>query len=640
MYYTLKSYPLFILTAILVVVTLCYVPGLSGAFLLDDYGSLPPLAQWGEINSLEKLSQFVSGGYTGPMGRPIPLLSFALNATEWPTDPKPFLVSNVIIHLINVALVFLLVMQIFKACNYSDGRVLWIASLVAVIWGLHPYLVSSVLYIVQRMTLLSATFSFLTFTLYLVGRNHFLNKRYTVGSVWWMGGAIASILGLLSKENAVLIPLQLLIIEVFLRQSGSASTNRIFSNGLLAALALVCMLIFYKLFAHVEHHVQALIWEGRSLATNREFTFPERLMTESRILGDYIFSILVPPIQTAGVFQDGYPVSRSFLNPLSTLVWFSIHCLLLTISMLVRKRIPVLFLGIMWFYCGHIVESSVVMLELKFEHRNYLPSIGLIFPIAVWVSALRVHEKWRWAISVLLVVILSILLFARSSLWGNPEQSSLVWVSENKRSQRALENAALVYSRRPEGYVTVSQLLAQAVKVSEGDPVLMVKYANYTCREFEVTGNTWGVISNKFISSSVNWQLYQVLSDTLDRVSQQKCKHINLEQFNGLIDSILENTKYKKTGTPKLMKELRARAALIFGENDTAIALFQAQALTAPLSMIMRQALWLASYNELNAASYILEVGILKSSNEDPYLLDQARDMKNRIDMERRKGSQ
>jgi hypothetical protein len=519
--------------------------------------------------------------------------------------------------------------------NYPERRILWVAGLVAAIWGLHPYLVSTVLYVVQRMTLLSATFSFIAFILYIVGRSRLLAGQYRGAVLYFAGGALVAGFALLSKENAVLIPLQLLLIAVFLRLSGSVPTKLLYRRGLLFGLILVSFVVCYNLYAHVDHHIWALIRDGRDLPTNRDFSFAERLLTECRVVGDYIISVLMPSIQTAGVFQDGYEISRSFTQPLSTLVFLVVHILLIVLALTFRKKLPVIFLGVLWFYVGHLVESTVVMLELKFEHRNYLPSIGLILPVAVLLSSVKIASKWRWLLTCLFIPFLALMLFARASLWGEPEKASLTWVAENPWSERALENAALVFAKTPGNYEIVSGLLAKSVEVSGGDPVLAIKHANYTCRKFEGSNRNWQEIGEKFLGSSVNWQVYQVLSETLDLVANKHCQHINFSQFNRLTNKVLENPKYRKTGTPKLIRELQARAALIFAHKEEAVAIYREQANSGiPLSMIMRQALWLASYGELEAASEILASGIATPKRADSYLLDQAMDMKQKIDAE------
>lgn len=601
---------------------------------MDDYSTLPPLSQWGSVNSFEKLWQFVTGGYAGPMGRPIPLLSFALNGSVWPTDPKPFIATNIAIHVINTLLVFALIRELVKASKGTEvSHTFWLPLIAAALWGLHPYLASSVLYVVQRMTLLAAGFSFLCLFLYLRARLLLVNGRFVWGAALLALAALSSIAALFSKENAVLIPLQLALVELYLRWVNAERPRDGVYALLVGGIGIVSLVVLYKLCDYAYPHIKAMVLEGRSLPSRREFTFFERQMTEARVVGEYITSILVPRPQTSGVFQDGYVLSRSLNDPPSTWVWMVIHTVLLAVAWLVRRKIPLLAFGIFWFYVGHIVESSVVMLEIKFEHRNYLPSLGILLPIAAGLCSLPLAPKHKGALVGVVLVVFAGTLYARTSLWGNPEQAALVWVDENPNSARALENAALVLSKQPDRYPLVADLLRRAAEVSPNDPMLAIKHRNYICRQLSSDSTSWADIAQQFDGAEVNWQLYHVLEESLEAIASGRCDHMSLEQFNAVANAVLQNKRYRRTGTPKLVRELQARAALIFGDNQLAVELYQKEAArNPPLGMVMRYALWLASYGQQSVAAKILSDALGRGERGDPYLYEQAQDMQRKIE--------
>ena len=622
------------IAVIVITLVAVYWPGLSSTFMLDDYATLMPLAQWVEINTFDKLWLFVTSGYAGPMGRPIPLLTFALNGTTWPADPKPFIATNIAIHAINTLLVFALIRELLKASNTSENsHTFWLPWLAAALWGLHPYLASSVLYVVQRMTLLAAGFSFLCLFLYLRARFLLIKGSFIWGAVLLILAALSSLAALYSKENAVLIPLQLALVELYLRWVNAERPRDGVYAILVGVIGLVSAIVLYKLGDYAYPHIKAMVLEGRSLSSRREFTFFERQLTEARVVGEYIISIIVPRPQTSGVFQDGYVLSRSLTYPPSTWVWMVIHTTLLALAWLVRRKTPLLAFGILWFYVGHIVESSVVMLEIKFEHRNYLPSLGILLPIAAGLCSLKLAPRLRVALAGVILVVFAGTLYARTSLWGNPEQAAMVWVEENPNSARALENAALVLSKQPDRYSLVANLLKRAAEMSPNDPMLAIKYRNYICRQLSSDSTGWTDIAEQFEGAEVNWQLYHVLEESLEAVASGRCSHINLEEFNTIASAVLQNKRYRRTGTPKLVRELQARAALIFGDHQLAVELYQKEAArNPPLSMVMRYALWLASYDQQSAAAEILSGALERGEKGDPYLYEQAQDMQRKIE--------
>ncbi len=627
-----SSYAAFLLCAC---IALLYVPGLSGTFLLDDFSTLSPLAQWGEIDSLDKLRQFIFGGHSGPTGRPIPLFTFTLNGTTWPADPLPFIATNICIHASNTYIVFLFVRELCKFSPGDQSSTLYslLPIISASIWGLHPYHVSSVLYIVQRMTLLSAGFSFLCFFLYLRARSLFILGGHRTALVFLFLAACSSLAALFSKENAVLIPLQLVLLELYLRWVQAPKDLPAIYRTMVVGVSILASIVLLKLLDYGYPHFKALLVNGEVLSSRREFTFFERLLTESRVLGDYVMSIMVPQAQTSGVFQDGYPLSKSLTDPISTLLWLIFHSAMLLVVWLLRLRIPLLALGIFWFYIGHLVESTVVMLEIKFEHRNYLPSLGLVLVTLSVISSIRTTRRIFYSFVGAVLILLVLTLFARTSLWGKPEQAALVWVEENPNSVRALENAALVLSKSGVHKEEVARFLRIAAEKASDDPVLLLKYFNYVCDGMLDSDIDWRLIAGRFKTSPVNWQLYHVLSESLDTIASQQCRHMKLGDFDIIASQILANRYYQKTGTPRLVRELQARAALIFGEKTQAVERYLSEIeRLPPLSLAMRYALWLASYGEQAIASEILALALVQRRPEESPLYAQALDMKRQID--------
>jgi len=113
----------------------------------------------------------------------------------------------------------------------------------------------------------------------------------------------------------------------------------------------------------------------------RDFSTYERLLTEARILVDYLWNWLLPSPYTPGIFQDHFQFSTGFLSPLSTAMSIVFHGALLAVSFVYRRRLPLFAFAILFFYAGHLLESTFLNLELYFEHRNYLPAAFLFLPV-------------------------------------------------------------------------------------------------------------------------------------------------------------------------------------------------------------------------------------------------------------------
>ena len=155
---------------VLLFVVVAYWPGLAGPFLLDDFGTLPALGDYGGVVDWETFKAFVLGGTSGPTGRPLSLLTFLADANNWPAESLPFKRTNLFIHMLNGIALGVLMTFVLRCVGVEQRRIPWIALVSAAVWMLHPFLVSTTLYIVQRMAQLSTLFVFAGLALYLHGR--------------------------------------------------------------------------------------------------------------------------------------------------------------------------------------------------------------------------------------------------------------------------------------------------------------------------------------------------------------------------------------------------------------------------------------------------------------------------------------
>lgn len=614
---------------VLAVAVFLYFPGLSGPLLFDDYNSLKPLGNWGVIDSFEKLRLFLSSGLTGPTGRPVTLFTFFLNSNTWPVEPTKFILTNIAIHAFNGLILFFLIEKIV-ACTGGKRYDWWCSPglLVATLWVIHPLHASSVLYIVQRMTLLSATFSLLAILAYLDARNALLsheNKKALALLVMTFG---ISVLAVFSKENAVVLPLQMLILEIYLRalNSHGAKLHRwLIWFVLVPASALVLAYPVQTFLVHIVDYLQT----GQEDTYGRNFTMIERFWTEQRVVGDYIVSLVLPKMQSPGVFHDNYPLSRSLLQPITTLLWFIVHVAIMVFAFLRRKRLPWAFFGVFWFYGSHVIESTFIMLELKFEHRNYLPSVGIIF-ILVNLILLVKNSLLRNALVFIFLAVNSTFLSMSTSLWGRPVQAASVWVAENPRSARANEHAAhmaLIYEEDIERAKVFSR---RAIELSnEVAPEL--RFILEFCETYNGEQPDWFDLADRIRYGARDWSLYPVLKELLLASVTGECGILDLGGYRQLLDAHRYNPAYQGNLSVLLMDDLELRAALHFGDRKLAVKLEQdRKELALPLAHKIDRALIFATYGELELAAQGLSIGVQVAeqlNNENEFTLSNAREV-------------
>lgn len=444
------SFKLLIASSIIVAIFMVYCPGVTGSFIFDDLTNITnnSLIQIEELNSSNLYSAATSGN-AGPFKRPIAMLSFALNyyfAAGY--EPSSFKLTNIVIHCINALLLFALCQQLSKRATASSTNqpgenslyFFWFSSGISILWALHPINLTSVLYVVQRMTSLSTLFSLGCIILYIAGRNRII----TNGLNWlnislFIASAANLTLALFSKENALLIPLIILLIEVVLYPQALPWTyfRQLSQNKRLLTWALLIVAGSFALLAAIEYA------EGGF--QSRPFNMLERVLTESRVICFYIGLIFIPRINGFGLFHDDIALSTSLLSPWTTIPSILFIIVLIASAFYLIKKNPLYALGIGWFFIGHLLESTIFPLEIAHEHRNNLPSIGLILAAISLIPHAAINNKKLIAGFLLVALILGSTTWLRAKQWGNYQSLAYYEASHHPNSpaiQALLSNAA------------------------------------------------------------------------------------------------------------------------------------------------------------------------------------------------------
>lgn len=409
-----------------------YQPGLSGGFLFDDFPSLSALGNQGQINNWEAFRNFVFGGSAGPTGRPLSLLSFLIDDNTWPSVAAPFKYTSLCLHLITGLLLVWAIYLLLCAIRFAEQRAAWVAVLAASFWLLHPYWVSTTLYVVQRMTILSSLFMLAGMVTYLKGRLWLMqstqHRPWAAYILMTVGTGLGTLLAVLSKENGALLPLLLLVLELFLhRMRAKAPPHK-------AWLALVLGVPALVVVGYLAKHINF----SSDMWPSRPFNQVERLYSEARIMWDYVGQLWLPRIEGAGLYQDGFVISRSLTQPISTLWAVLAWGATLLVLPFLYKRLPFIWLAAVFFLCGHLIESTVIGLELHFEHRNYAPAFFMFLPLAIGIDYLwKNFGLWIAVIATtLLWSVLASMTWQRSQLWSDNNRLQTYWAMKDPLSAR------------------------------------------------------------------------------------------------------------------------------------------------------------------------------------------------------------
>lgn len=377
-----------------------YWPGIYGPLLLDDLSTIGFL-----INSTPDLGQSSAKilNQSGPLGRPVAMASFIANALL-SQDLFYWKLTNLVIHLIAGLLIFALV-RILCTRYFELPKASIIASIVAALWLLHPLQVSTVLYTVQRMTQLATLFTLAGMYFYLLAREWpARSKKFVIyQTLAWL---VFFPLAIFCKETALLFPLFVVLLELFIIQAARIDNRTMFY--IVSGLATLGLLAFW---------LKADYFLGGYAF--REFTPNERLLTQARVVVTYLGMLLIPAQKRMGFLHDDIELSTGLLEPWTTAPAIVLLAFLLASAFYFRKKQPLYSFGILFFFAGHLLESTIFPLELMYEHRNYLPSVGFFLALAIVADRLIAERRILIPLSVGYLLLLSFTTWLRADTWGS-----------------------------------------------------------------------------------------------------------------------------------------------------------------------------------------------------------------------------
>lgn len=544
--------------------------GLMGPYLLDDMQSIQPARL--QNFSWSSLIEISSQNETGPLGRPLSVLSFALNHLWFGPDPFSYKLINLLLHfLTSITLAwFVYLLQVAHRPKLKHKTMLCV--LTAFIWLIHPLQVSTVLYVVQRMTILCQLYTLLACSLYVYARlRQLIQKSYV--PVFILSG-FSAILALLAKETAILIPFYLFIIEYFIikfKQPSQENSKHFYQYAKIFMLSI----IFFALSAY---------WYNLSnymaIFTEKPFSLWERLLTQINALNFYIKLIYLPNLSEMSLYHDDFPIVRSITLEVILNLALLFSCLLCIY--LCRKKAALIAFGFAWFFTSHLLESTILPLELVFEHRNYLASFGLILvPVYLIIHLTRVStSKYRYIFSLLgvsLICVLMLMTWIRSYSWSSTErflQNALVDKPNSARTHIEFANWLIEKGAYSIAYAE----LLQAQKIEPQNLGILLHMLLMHCHAEAVPEALYQQAKEKISQYPITPYAILVLDQLVDNLYKQQCLVISKDKAHALIQAAYKNPFLKHRPQYKAVLYHLEAGLLILNNNrqDAKILLMRA----------------------------------------------------------------
>jgi protein O-mannosyl-transferase len=510
-----------------------YAQGLTGALFYDDRSNLTPLEK---IETFEEAWRFVREGSSGPLGRPIAQLSFLPHANGWPNTSIDARRVNVIIHLFNGVLLFVLGYMILRLRGQTDNKIsYWIALGAATLWLVMPLLASTTLITVQRHTSLSILFGLMGLAVFVYGyliQSQQLQRSILLQS---LGLGLGTLLAIFTKESGALFPVYALLIDALLLQTLSTPKSiRWLRRGTLS-LSLLVLLAY----------LSPLYQDWFSVNPFRGWSSFERLQTEVVLLWQYLYMTFFPQPTAFGPFHDDVTLVQGWLLP--SLSAFGFVALTL-IAFLIRKRTPWPLFALLWFFTGHLIESTVIHLELVFEHRNYLAIYGFCLALAAiaWQLPKR-YARLGPALFTIYTLLISLILYGTTSIWGQPLVAAENWAKRHPQSSRAVAHLAEAYYDALGNISYVLPGLDQAAKNCSGCVDAKLQIMLYACGHTDEDDIQRRIddLLHSAPTANASFSLLDSLYPTQELIALNACPPLTAADARQLTLLLLENPNYE-----------------------------------------------------------------------------------------------
>ncbi len=424
---------------VLVLVGISYFHTLTYPWHLDD---LPNILE----NSAVQINDFAPDSlfraifaaepFTGRLSRPLSYFTFALNWYWGESNPIGYHVINILIHIVTSVLLFISIELLFNCSvklneRYSKKSSRFIALFASLLWALHPIQIQGVTYIVQRMTSLAGLFSILSIYWFI---RQYAAEQTPKRTKLLILSSLSFFCAISAKENPALLPISFLLIHFAFFGSDQRSYSRRLFQGLTGVSILIVVGSVYYLYKHnLFHNLFTFAPFG-----GRPYSLYERLLTEPRIVLFYV-SLLFYPLPERFSVDHSIELSTGLLTPWSTLPVIFLWVVVVIVAIKYLRKYPLFSFPVLFFILHHIIESSIIPLELVFEHRNYLPSFFIFIPVAVLLHkafiAYRNDSKLiKYCVCFFAAVIVAMLCwstFMRNRLWSSPE---VLWTDAARKA--------------------------------------------------------------------------------------------------------------------------------------------------------------------------------------------------------------
>jgi len=458
--------PIFIIIFVGLVI---YANALSSSFQFDDREFIINNERIRDIKDIQQLWKSPAD----PL-RFVSFTTFALNYHFHQLEVFGYHLVNIVIHLINAIFLWWFVQLIFATPKLKDEEIArhkrLIAFFTALLFLTHPIQTQAVAYISQRFASLATLFYVGAICFYVQGR---IGRSLKV--FWFACALIFSSLSMLTKQIAFTLPFSLLMFEYFFisikgyKGALRGRTKAVFGFIILIFILIIPALYSFDFSRHILHTGYSKSYGGGDIITTYGY-----LLTQFRVVVTYLKVLIFP--YTQNLIYD-FPLSKSFFE-IKTILSFALLLVIFCLAVLNFSRNILFSFGICWFFLTLSVESSIIPIpHVIFEHRCYLPFIGMSMAICMFMFQVIRNKRRFVAVMTIIILVCSYLTYQRNKVWQDPIS---LWSDVTKKSpmaSRSIYNLGAAYLEKGE-YQLAAENFKKSLEVNSTSTSSANSYGN------------------------------------------------------------------------------------------------------------------------------------------------------------------
>ncbi|MFH1321560.1 MAG: tetratricopeptide repeat protein [Bacteroidota bacterium] len=412
-----------VLLIIMLITYVSFSPSLDNDFTnWDDPKYLTENNQIKYLSLTNLKNIFLGKELKGKSYVPLSQVSFALEYNYFRLYPKIYHFNNLLLHLLNTALVFWLILLLCQKLGVSV--------ITALLFGIHPLHVESVAWLTERKDVLSSFFYLAAIISYMIYRS---KDKYK--PLFYALLLLFFILSCLAKSSAVTLPVILVVIDYF-------SYKKFHFKTIVDKVPLFVLSLIWGIITTIKN-------KG-SIASSEAFTLLERTLFAFYGIVNYLYKLIVPV--NLSCFYP-YP---NLIDGRLPIIFYIAPFIVMILAFLAYKSIKytkTIVFGVLFFFftIALVLQFFPVGPNIVTDRYTYIPYIGIFFIIGQGYSYLQDQKTKRFSflkqVSLIVLIcfigVLSYLSHARCKVWKN---SLTLWTDVINK-----------YPNNPEGYLNRGQ---------------------------------------------------------------------------------------------------------------------------------------------------------------------------------------